>query len=279
LELWKTAASGATIRIAANREDIGKWRERGFAAEDTEILPLENRYPSENAVILASICLGRDVPGSELPIDSGVLVVDTSAVLAAGMVATGLRALTEVRTELYGEGFSKNISVRARIGHRVGDLLAPLTTTPSKYVAGGVLAGTELTEDAPLLPHHLEVVALPLPERRFMGWAMPAATRHSWTRTVLSTLFPMIRLEAQAEIGGEERPCISCGECEEVCPRSISPSYLAKAADAELIEEMEVCAIDRCIKCGLCSYVCPSKIELMEKIIAGLDRLEAERAE
>jgi electron transport complex protein RnfC len=54
---------------------------------------------------------------------------------------------------------------------------------------------------------------------------------------------------------------------------------LAKAADRELIEEMEVCAIDRCIKCGLCSYVCPSKIELMEKIVAGMDRLEAERAE
>jgi electron transport complex protein RnfC len=279
LALWKTAASGAPTRIAVKNEDSNRWQEAGIAVDDIDILSLENRYPNENAVILASICLGRDLPAAESPLEGGVLVIDTAAVLAAGRVATNKRPLTEVRAGLYGEGFSTNTSIRCRIGHRIGDLLAPFTAMPSKYVAGGVLAGTELSEDEPLLPGHIEVAALPLPKRRFMGWTMPAATRHSWTMTVLSSVLPWVAREAKAEVGGEERPCISCGACEEVCPRSISPSYLAKAADAELIEEMEVCAIDRCIRCGLCSYVCPSKIELLEKIIAGMDRLEAERAE
>ncbi len=279
LSLWQTAASGTPVSIAVTEEEIERWRAAGVESEQVHIKALPNRYPYENPVILACAHLQKDLPGETNPLNEGILVIDTASVLAAGRIMTSRRPLIETRLELLGEGAKNTVAVLTRIGACAGGFFEPLLVRPSKLVAGGLLAGEGLTDDQPLLPHYHNVVALPLPERRFMGFAMPAATRHSWTRTVLSSLLPRVRFESKAEVGGEERPCISCGACEEVCPRGISPSYLFKVADADIIEEMELYGIDRCIQCGLCSYVCPSKIDLMGKIVAGLKRLEAERAE
>jgi len=259
------------------KENERRWQEASL--DGVSFLPVPNRYPYENPVISASAVLGRDLPADDTPLNNGILVIDLPAVLAAGRVAVSRRPLTDMRIELLGDGFKTNTSLSVRIGQSAEVVCGSKLGRPSRLITGGLMAGELLPMDRPIVPHHLEIVALPLPERRFMGFAMPAATRHSWTRTVLSSLLPAVSLEAKAEVGGEERPCISCGSCEEVCPRGISPSYLAKASDADVIEEMEQYGIDRCVRCGLCSYVCPSKIDLLGKIVSGIDRLEAERAE
>ncbi len=63
---------------------------------------------------------------------------------------------------------------------------------------------------------------------------------------------------------GEERACINCGSCAEVCPVDILPQFTYKCVLADEIEEALAHGMLDCVECGLCSYVCPSKIELSD---------------
>ena len=58
----------------------------------------------------------------------------------------------------------------------------------------------------------------------------------------------------------EERSCIACGKCIEICPFHCNPyrAYLKN----KLIKDK------RCVSCGLCTFICPSHIKL-ENYIKG----------
>ena len=64
------------------------------------------------------------------------------------------------------------------------------------------------------------------------------------------------------DLRGEQRPCVACGFCEEVCPAGIMPHFIHKLLYQNELEEVEKHRIDLCVGCGLCSFVCPSKLEL-----------------
>jgi Na+-transporting NADH:ubiquinone oxidoreductase subunit A len=63
---------------------------------------------------------------------------------------------------------------------------------------------------------------------------------------------------------GEERACVNCGYCTDVCPVDILPQFTYKSILADEIEEALAHGLLDCVECGLCSYVCPSKIELFD---------------
>lgn len=64
----------------------------------------------------------------------------------------------------------------------------------------------------------------------------------------------------------EEKNCIRCGACVEVCPARIFPFKIEKAFSNQkfLYDALDPQA---CIECGRCSYVCPSQIRLKEKVV------------
>jgi Na+-translocating ferredoxin:NAD+ oxidoreductase RnfC subunit len=68
---------------------------------------------------------------------------------------------------------------------------------------------------------------------------------------------------------GEERACVQCGQCIEVCPVELMPNLVFKHALLKDIEKMESTFIHDCVDCGLCTFVCPSKIELAQVIEDG----------
>jgi len=277
--MWSNLFQDAEIIVAARADEFHRWHALELDELSFKLYGYDNRYPLEHPGMLGSSIRGEDIIGRGSSMDHGIAVLDTWSILSTGRAALLRRPLTHMRTEIFGEGTKEPVRLTVRIGTPARVVKETATSMPVRLISGGVLAGKELRDESPLLPGDGVLTALPLPKRRFMGFAVPAFTRHSWTRTVASALLPGILLEAKAEVGGELRPCISCGACENVCPVSISPSFLFRVSDAEVIEEMEQHAIERCIACGLCSYVCPSKIDLMGKILAGIERLEAERAE
>lgn len=65
---------------------------------------------------------------------------------------------------------------------------------------------------------------------------------------------------------GEERACINCGSCAEVCPVDILPQFTYKCILADEIEDALGHGMLDCVECGLCTYVCPSKVELYETL-------------
>jgi Na+-transporting NADH:ubiquinone oxidoreductase subunit A len=71
---------------------------------------------------------------------------------------------------------------------------------------------------------------------------------------------------AKADMRGEERACINCGKCEQVCPVDIMVQFTYKCIYAGEIEEALMHGLLDCVECGLCSYVCPAKIELAETL-------------
>ena len=65
---------------------------------------------------------------------------------------------------------------------------------------------------------------------------------------------------------GEERDCIRCGRCVDVCPVSLMPTMIAQYAKKDDLDKAEEYFATDCYECGCCSYICPSKIPLLHYI-------------
>lgn len=64
------------------------------------------------------------------------------------------------------------------------------------------------------------------------------------------------------QLRGEERPCIACCKCEEVCPVELLPQVLHRYLYRGNLDEAQNLGLYECIGCNLCTFICPSKIEL-----------------
>ena len=52
-------------------------------------------------------------------------------------------------------------------------------------------------------------------------------------------------------------PCVSCGNCVDVCPVDIQPQLLGRNAEFGFFDRNVELDLECCVLCGLCSYVCP----------------------
>ncbi len=108
------------------------------------------------------------------------------------------------------------------------------------------------------------------------AFVRPGPRKDSYSRTFLSLLLGSEKITKRCEtnLRGEERPCISCNYCVEVCPVSIMPHLLFRHVERDIIDEALLkYGIFDCIECNLCSYVCPSKITLGQWIKDGKAKL------
>ncbi len=63
----------------------------------------------------------------------------------------------------------------------------------------------------------------------------------------------------------EQKECINCGRCTEVCPVGLAPYYILRKPVKEGSQK-PFFNFDFCIGCGCCSYVCPAQIPLKSYI-------------
>lgn len=66
-------------------------------------------------------------------------------------------------------------------------------------------------------------------------------------------------------IAAQASACIQCGDCEQVCPKDLSPQNLLWQKDS--YDAMQILKLDDCIECRLCDRVCPSAIPLTSEFI------------
>lgn len=160
-----------------------------------------------------------------------------------------------------GTTAGKTGHVRTRMGAPLA-LLAPEADPKARRVTGGLLTGFASGPDGFLGLYETSLTVLPEGDHReFLGFARPGWHRPSFSRTFLST-FRRTPFEMDCNTHGEERSCVNCGYCAQVCPVDILPQYTMKALAADEIEEALTLGLLDCVECGLCSYVCPSKVEL-----------------
>jgi len=133
-----------------------------------------------------------------------------------------------------------------------------------RYIVGGVFTGHTGSEESYMGFYEKSLVLISEGDKKeFFGFARPGFNKPSRSRAFLSFFnrsdFPM-----DCNCHGEERACINCGSCAEVCPVDILPQPTYKCILADEIEEALAHGMLDCVECGLCSYVCPSKIELSD---------------
>jgi Na+-transporting NADH:ubiquinone oxidoreductase subunit A len=94
------------------------------------------------------------------------------------------------------------------------------------------------------------------------------------SKTFLSSLYDRT-IDVDATLHGEERACINCSYCENICPNDLMPQYIMKALVTDEIEDALKLGLLDCCQCGVCAYACPSKIELHAILSSGIENYYA----
>lgn len=231
---------------------------RGYAWVKLVEVPL--RYPHGNYEILSRYLGLKRGDGSIWGIDvEGVLAVDTAL--------TASRPCIERVISVAGPGATQSLHLRLTAGYPVSKIIDEYAAESTIAIDGGMLTGRLLTDDNKGVSSECRgVTFIPeLQQREFLGWLRPGFDRQSYSDCFMSSLCTLFPERVTNAIRGEERPCISCGFCEEACPAGIMPHRLHKLIYQDDIDTVERFRIDLCVECGLCSFVCPSKLELMQQ--------------
>ncbi len=214
-----------------------------------KVVPLRNKYPQAEPLLLVKSVLGREVPFGQTLLDAGVVVLDVATVLAVHDAVTGGRPMTHRVVSVTGDGAVRpgdySIAVGTSLAHIVDQVgfAAPL----ARLIVGGPMSGHAVGR--------LDLVT----------------TR----RTHAITLLTARRLPA----GGarEPRSCVRCGWCVDDCPVGLDPAKLYHLAEQEGDARARALRPAACIDCGVCSYVCPSQLPLADGIARLKYRLNVAR--
>lgn len=101
------------------------------------------------------------------------------------------------------------------------------------------------------------------------GFMRPGIEKPTVSNTFLSCLTQTPKI-LDCNLHGEERACINCGYCTDICPVDLMPNFIIKALLSNEIEDALSYGLLDCCRCGLCAYACPSKIELTTLLSHGI---------
>jgi len=212
-----------------------------------EICPLKTKYPQGAEKQLTSALTGREVPRGGLPIDCGVVVLNT------GTCAAICDAVE------YGKPLFERVVTVTGCVKEPKNLLCPLGTSFKDAIAycGGFS----------------EPIAKLISGGPMMGFA-----QFTDAVTVAKGTSGILALNDTIANYYDEWPCTHCGKCVAACPIGIMPlmvdAYIRKGR-ADMAENYN--AMD-CIECGCCSFICPSKRHLTQSCRTAKREILAARA-
>lgn len=198
---------------------------------------IPTKYPAGGEKQLIQALTGHEVPRSGLPMDIGCMMFNVGTCFAIADAIIYGKALVQRVVTLTGEALKEPQNVWALLGTPMADLLAfaqyqPAKQKRHKVIMGGPMMGFTVTND------NVPVVKI--------------------TNCVL--------VPAADELPDidDEKPCIRCGYCTDVCPAGLLPQQLYWYSKAKDFAKAEEYALADCIECGACAYVCPSEIPLVQ---------------
>ena len=230
------SAPEGVILIEDNKPDaIALMEEKVAPYDNIRVCAAKTQYPEGAEKMLIKKVMGRQVPSGKLPADVGCVVSNTSTAKAiSDAIQKGLPLVERV------------VSVTGEFIRNPGNYIVKLGTNVQEIIdhCGGI------TGDDMVLK---------------MGGPMMGAP-------IKDTNVPIIKgsngIIAIAADHTEEKECIKCGRCMDVCPMELAPLDIYKYAqlgDAETLLKLNV--MD-CFSCKCCEYICSSKIPLVSKINA-----------
>ncbi len=226
--------------IAAAAETLGDDR--------LSVAAVSTVYPAGGERQLVESLLETEVPSGRYPIDIGVVCQNVGTAHAlAELVTSGRPLLTRIVT-MTGHGLREPQNLEVPIGTPIGALIdhcGGLTPEAAQLILGGNMMGYALpSDDFPVTKSTNCVIAL--------------ASSEAW-------------------MGGDEWPCIRCGECASACPARLLPQELLIAGRSDRFESMQALGLADCIECGCCDLVCPSHIPITSRLRTMKSNLAAHR--
>lgn len=284
VKILKKIMPKATVHLAIsshNNKVLEEFVKLTSELEWLYIYPLEPKYPQGYDEMLVPTILQQRFPYGYSAANIGIVVLNLQAVLGVYRAVVEGTPLIERVVALCGPSISENIHLKLRVGTSLSEALAARlkTDSPSRVILNGLLTGFELNDlTLPIDRTFSQIIAIPdKKQREFLSFVRPGEKSDSYTRAFLANWLPFAQKSPDTNQHGEERPCISCSYCEEVCPVRIIPHLLSKYVKHGLIDEtLTNYNIFNCIECGLCSFVCPSKIPLLNHIKEGQKKLVME---
>ena len=278
LELLASTAPDAPLYVVVPDSDAPLAAEvRAVASRcaGARVVAVPLRFPFDDPALLARylrLPSGPDDTVWSLPVE-GILAVEAA-------LSSGVRC-TERVISVAGPAVAEPVHFKAVVGYPIEQIRRACGLSESlRLVNGGVLTGAALPPDQRGLDSECTgLTALAEPTRQtLISFARPGVSRRSYSRTFVGTLRTDMSMRYRAGLSGELRPCISCGQCADVCPAGILPAVIHKQLYAGKIEEAQRARVDLCVGCGLCSFVCPSKIDLRAELLAAAAELRREAA-
>lgn len=182
--------------------------------------PLEEKYPyTDRALVYALYVKNLDM--NETPAENGILIVSAEAAIALFNAMVSGMPQTRRFVTLCGDGFENGGNFSVPRGITFHDLQVICNGFPQDklIVKNSLLSGQQV------------------------AGALDDST---------------IAILAAEDKKIPQKPCISCGECANVCPVKLFPAEILLGKSQRMYE--------KCVACGACEYVCPSAIPLMNLI-------------
>ncbi len=201
-------------------------------ADGLRLVPLRPDYPQSHPTLLLHTLLGRRLRPGRLPVEQGVLLLDSAAAVAIGGYVLGLRSMLEIPIAVRDHVRRKTHLLRVPIGTCLSDICRAIGV-PSQEV---LFRGGDFLRDEML------------PASAVAGGG--ELTIHITPRETLQN----------------PDPCVRCGWCIEACPTLIQPAGLLEASQRNDLAMGEKFGLHACIECGICTYVCPSRLPLLSSI-------------
>lgn len=232
------------VGIERNKPDAIKvMRDVVKGIKDIDVVELKVKYPQGGEKQLIYAVTKRKVPAGGLPMDVGCVVqnVGTSAAIYEAVALS--KPLIDRVVTITGKGVVKPSNVLARVGDSFASLI--------EYAGG-------YTEKAAKL---------------IMGGPMMGIAQFTDSVPVVKGASCLLVLEDDQSYTGEQRPCISCARCVDVCPMGLMPTAISALVEYERWDDAKDYGILDCMECGACSYICPVKRRLIEYIKFGKAKL------
>lgn len=244
-----TGAAKGVIGIESNKPDaIARMQEVIQDYDQLSIVVLKVRYPQGAEKQLIKAVLGKEVPSGCLPCETGCVVNNVHTAIAVYEALTQGKPSYERVVTVTGGAIVDPRNVLVRIGTPIQTLLdfcGGLLGKPAVIVGGGPMTGPAVVD--PLGP-------------------------------VVKNLSGILALTNEEVAFDENRPCIRCTRCVQVCPMGLTPNLLGEYSAKGLFKKAGQLLVQDCVECGLCSFACPSKRALVTWIKDGKAGLAAETA-
>ena len=276
LSILKKVMPSAGLHLALNthnRQLIGRIIPLIEGYEWIDVFRLKPKYPQEFDEVIIPTILNQTLPSGGSAAQMGVVVLSVQTILHVYEAVVEGKPVMERIVALAGTGFREACHARVRIGapleHLIGDRID--ADSGVRLVLNSLLTGENISDlSLPVDRRFTSVIALPEEkERQFFAFLRPGFRKDSYSRT----FFPVFSKQCGTNLHGEERPCISCGYCDEVCPAKILPHLIYRHIERDAVDETLNLRIFDCIECNLCDYVCPSKLPLAGFIKEGKKKL------